>query len=763
MRLTITTPQDPAGITRLFEVGQWPAARRLGMSLREAYPGGALRARIENDLGALEAVSGDLTAAGARFLEALSFDAKYTPAQENLAMLDEYLRDGRPAQPAVPPAVPVVGTDRPVRIAFLSLLFNWPSTGGGTIHTAEAGKFLARAGYDVRHIYASYPAWGLGLVTEPTHVPSVPLTFDETSWDAPTIQRRFREAVDAFSPDYVIITDSWSFKPFLAEAIRGYKYFLRLAALECLCPLNNVRLLVEESTGKISACPHQQLADPGRCQRCVRKNEHQSGSLHQAERALSGFGTPQYAATLRRAFAEAAGILAVNPQIAAMVRPHTQAVHVVPSGFDRERFPWPADDEQPQPHNEQLTLFFAGLVHEYMKGFHVLHEACERLWQKRQDFRLVATGDPPGPVDEFTTFLGWQSQDQLPQKIREADMLLFPTIAEEALGRSAVEAMGAGRPVIASRIGGLSHTVTDGVTGLLFEPGNVPDLMAQIERLLDDPALRQQLGRAGRRRFEECYTWDAIIEGHYRPLFTRPKTNAANPPPSAAHQASGPVTVPVLLVDTSRFFGLPLDEARQMFATYEAFHEAGPQIMSLEQGFVACVLLSLTRPAAIIAVGPDAAGAAQSLAALRSFVGLDAPVSWWRGGAPTEAPLGADVEILDAPFAGGIPQERLERHSSGLLWLSGGEEVGRAVGTALAEQQPAGLWSLAVVGGTAAGGPLGLPRGNEALAATHRDQTFSFSAAGRGADRLTLWVPHSAVLASEPAEVSRNTLALVPE
>ena len=74
----------------------------------------------------------------------------------------------------------------------------------------------------------------------------------------------------------------------------------------------------------------------------------------------------------------------------------------------------------------------------------------------------------------------------------------MPTIAQEGLSRTSVEAMASGIPVIASRIGGLPFTVNDGVTGLLFEPGDPADLARQIARLLDDPALRRRMGLAGR-------------------------------------------------------------------------------------------------------------------------------------------------------------------------------------------------------------------------------------------------------------------------
>ena len=65
--------------------------------------------------------------------------------------------------------------------------------------------------------------------------------------------------------------------------------------------------------------------------------------------------------------------------------------------------------------------------------------------------------------------------------------------------------------------------------GILFEPGNADQLANSIERLLDDPDLCQQMGAAGRRRFEEEFTWDVIIDRHYRPLLKRPDTSAQQP------------------------------------------------------------------------------------------------------------------------------------------------------------------------------------------------------------------------------------------
>ena len=126
-----------------------------------------------------------------------------------------------------------------------------------------------------------------------------------------------------------------------------------------------------------------------------------------------------------------------------------------------------------------------------------------------------------GRIDEFTRSVGWCSQAELPRHYRAADICLVPTIAQDGLSITSVEAMASGIPVVASRIGGLPYTVTDGVTGLLCEPGDPADLARQIARLLDDPALRRRMGLAGRKRFEEDFTWETVIERYWRPLLAQ--------------------------------------------------------------------------------------------------------------------------------------------------------------------------------------------------------------------------------------------------
>ena len=460
---------------------------------------------------------------------------------------------------------------RPVRIAVLSLLFNWPSTGGGNMHSAGLVEFLGRDGFEVRHFYARYEPWGIGRVTQQdgergaegggkaeTFGPgdggvetrtrrSEGLEFGDGEWNVGPIRERFRAAVDSFAPDYVVISDTWNMKPHLAEAMRGYPTILLMQAQECLCPLNNLRLL---GVGPVKAeqCPRNQLATPQVCHQCLGERGQHSGALHQVERALAGVGTAEYDALMRQVFYDAEAVLVLNPITAGAARairpPRLHRAVGNRSGAaslgacqwcwgrlgcqsfgsgglrvndcTARREPRPPGEDVGS--NRRTTLFMAAVAGEVIKGFHVAHEACRILRETRSDFELVVTFDPAGPIDEFTRSVGWCSQDALPGHYRAADICLVPTIAQDALSITSVEAMAAGRAVIASRIGGLPYTVSDGLTGLLFEPGNAFDLAEKIGRLLDEPRLRKEMGLAGRRRFEEDFMWPDVIERYWRPL-----------------------------------------------------------------------------------------------------------------------------------------------------------------------------------------------------------------------------------------------------
>jgi glycosyltransferase involved in cell wall biosynthesis len=90
--------------------------------------------------------------------------------------------------------------------------------------------------------------------------------------------------------------------------------------------------------------------------------------------------------------------------------------------------------------------------------------------------------------------------------------LLLLTSANEGTPVVAIEALAAGRPVVSTRVGGVPDVVSDGVDGLLCDPGDVPGIATALEALVGDEALRTSFGRAGRERVLPRYRVERLVD-----------------------------------------------------------------------------------------------------------------------------------------------------------------------------------------------------------------------------------------------------------
>jgi glycosyltransferase involved in cell wall biosynthesis len=154
-------------------------------------------------------------------------------------------------------------------------------------------------------------------------------------------------------------------------------------------------------------------------------------------------------------------------------------------------------------------------------------------------FEAVIVGDGPdrpsveaelerlglGPVARLVG-----ERDDVLELLGGADIFVLSS-RSEGLPLSILEAMSAGLPVVASRVGGVPELVLDGETGLLVPPGEPSSLAAAIERLLVDPALRNRLGAAGRARVEEYFDLDRCRSAHVE-LYRRELARRDLPTPS---------------------------------------------------------------------------------------------------------------------------------------------------------------------------------------------------------------------------------------
>jgi glycosyltransferase involved in cell wall biosynthesis len=108
-------------------------------------------------------------------------------------------------------------------------------------------------------------------------------------------------------------------------------------------------------------------------------------------------------------------------------------------------------------------------------------------------------------------FLGWVESAQIPAVLNSATLVLTPSRVIEGFGLVAMEAAMMGRPVVATRSGGLSEAVIDGETGLIVGKENSDALAAAIASLLDHPEVAAQMGRAARDRAQACFGWERHV------------------------------------------------------------------------------------------------------------------------------------------------------------------------------------------------------------------------------------------------------------
>ena len=162
-----------------------------------------------------------------------------------------------------------------------------------------------------------------------------------------------------------------------------------------------------------------------------------------------------------------------------------------------------------------------------IKGLDTLLDALAQVRAGGRPVQLlVVGGDADEPVNgheaelrrriaalglaQAVRFIPAQPQGVLPTYYAAADVSLLPSYYE-SFGMVALEAMACGSPVIASRVGGLTTTVRDGVTGFLVPEGNVGALAERMEALIDDPDLGWRMGMEGIRWAAE-HRWPCVAE-----------------------------------------------------------------------------------------------------------------------------------------------------------------------------------------------------------------------------------------------------------
>jgi glycosyltransferase involved in cell wall biosynthesis len=193
----------------------------------------------------------------------------------------------------------------------------------------------------------------------------------------------------------------------------------------------------------------------------------------------------------------------------------SRRMHVVHDGIEGELFRAPALVAR----NGVSRIGLVGRISPF-KGQHIFLEAATAIRARFPNARFQIIGGALFAEDDYEArvramaaspelrdaveFTGFRSD--VPALISKLDILVHASTTGEPFGQVVVEGMAAGKPVVATRGGGVPEIVVDGVTGLLVPMADAAAMAQAVCRLLQDPALAEEMGRQGQERALACFS-----------------------------------------------------------------------------------------------------------------------------------------------------------------------------------------------------------------------------------------------------------------
>lgn len=453
--------------------------------------GGAVPSVID-DCGFLSPVR-DPAALAATLRDALSDPARLRAMAERgrRRVLERYTwpRIGDAVEGSIRGVLAARGVRR--RVLVCSNAYPPRAIGGAEVAAHAHAKGLAARGYDVRvfagELDASRPRHSLRADRhDGLHVDRIALHGEDYSWEyvnfaQPAIEALFERALDEFAPEIVHFHNLVGLSAGLVARARrrGIKTLLTLHDYWGVCFKNT-----------LLKTPDTACRDTSRCHECMRTFP----------------GSPGLPVRLRRDYVRRALLdadCAIAPSAALGARyvedgfPPSR-LRVIGYGIDPTRFARIERAGVPQ-----ARFLFVGYLGAH-KGIRVLLDALAKL-ARRDDWSLAIAGDGElrAALEERARtlglgdrvrFLGALDHGEIERAYAAADAMILPSLWPENQPVSILEAMASGLAVVASAIGGIPELVEDGVTGLLFPPGDAVALADRLAHLLDDRVLLARLG-----------------------------------------------------------------------------------------------------------------------------------------------------------------------------------------------------------------------------------------------------------------------------
>jgi glycosyltransferase involved in cell wall biosynthesis len=386
-----------------------------------------------------------------------------------------------------------------MRICVVARIAPAHGIGGMQDHTTDLALGLVRAGHEVEVVTGSHPD---GRRTDEAggvrwHFVDAPSgDFTDPRWRAQSLQAFLRLHRD---------------RPF--DVVHGEgSSALELVRTGALGRVPVVVMFHGNFIGLVKASLRRQLATP-RPREVLRE---QRGLLHLSRR--------HFAKGNWRVFRACEAIVPSRQQLADTCRSHLldpERVHVVPNGVDASVFrPRPRDELRAELALDNGFVYACAGRLSREKGTHHAIRTLAAI----PDARLLVVGDGPDrePLEALArdlgvagrvVFAGAQPPEKMPLYLSASDVFLFPTERDEAAPLVLPQAMACGLPVVATARGGIPELVgRSGENALIVPPADDGALVDAARRLRADPQLRAFLGASARRRIEDGYTVEKMVE-----------------------------------------------------------------------------------------------------------------------------------------------------------------------------------------------------------------------------------------------------------
>ena len=211
-------------------------------------------------------------------------------------------------------------------------------------------------------------------------------------------------------------------------------------------------------------------------------------------------------------------IIVQTPSIKNLISKWTKSkIYIAPSGIEYNEI------ETIQSHcllNKKPDIFFVNNLTK-IKGIDILIKAVPNVLKSIPNLSVCIAGTGPKEkelkalvrklhLDKHVKFLGFISEEEKYQYYKACKLVVVPS-RWDCQPFAPLDGAASGKPVVASRVGGVRDTVDDGETGFLFESENIEDLADKIVTLLKDEKLMEEMGRAAKEK-AKSYDWKKIAE-----------------------------------------------------------------------------------------------------------------------------------------------------------------------------------------------------------------------------------------------------------